>query len=81
MTMKKTVALTLAASTLFLAGCCTAHKTAHWEYKTQTLYLGGGLNPNTLNANAKDGWEYVSATVIPNDQNGGAIAVFKRRVQ
>jgi Domain of unknown function (DUF4177) len=79
--MKKLVALSLAASTLFLAGCCTAHKTAHWEYKTQTLYTGGELNPGTLNAYAKDGWEFVSATPILNDQNGGAIAVFKRRAQ
>jgi hypothetical protein len=32
--MKRTVALTLTASTLFLAGCCTDHKSSvKWEYK------------------------------------------------
>ena len=77
--MKKQITLMFAAGTLFLAGCCAPHKTAHWEYKTQTLYLGGGLNPDALNAAAKDGWEFVSATAIPNDVNRGAVAVFKRR--
>ena len=79
--MKKIIALTFAVSTLVLAGCCTTHKTAHWEYKTQTLYLAAGLDPDTLNANAKDGWEFVSATPIQNDPNHGAVVVFKRRAQ
>jgi PBP1b-binding outer membrane lipoprotein LpoB len=81
MAMKKIVALTLAAGTLFLAGCCTTHKTARWEYRTQTLYLRAGLDQKDLNAAGKDGWEFVSATPIPNDQNLGAVAVFKRRIQ
>ena len=80
-TMKKHIALGLVASTLFLAGCCTTHKTAHWEYKTQTLYLAAGLDPTDLNKAAKDGWEFVSATAIPNDPNQGAVVVFKRRAQ
>ena len=79
--MKKHIALGLAASTLFLAGCCTTHKMAHWEYKTETLYLNAGLNPGTLNANAKEGWEFVSATPKSNDPNNSAVAVFKRRIQ
>jgi hypothetical protein len=79
--MKKLIVLLLATSTLFVAGCCTAHKTARWEYKTQTLYLGAELNPGTLNANAKDGWEFVSATPIQNDPNKVAVAVFKRKMQ
>ena len=78
--MKNHIALGLVASTLFLAGCCTTHKTAHWEYKTDTLYLGAGLNPEVLNANAKDGWEFVSATADPHRENQ-AVVVFKRRVQ
>jgi hypothetical protein len=81
MTMKKALALTLVASTLFLAGCCTSHKTAQWEYKTQRLFLGADLDPGDLNKAAKDGWEFVSATPVPNDQNQSAIVVFKRRVQ
>ena len=79
--MKKHIALGLVASTLFLAGCCTPPKTAHWEYKTETLYLGAGLNPDTLNTYAKNGWEFVSATPKQNDPNQSAVAVFKRRIQ
>ena len=79
--MKKNIALGLVASTLFLAGCCTTPKTAHWEYKTETLYLNADLNPGTLNANAKGGWEFVSATPKPNDPNNSAVVVFKRRTQ
>ncbi len=79
--MKKHIALGLVATTLFLAGCCTAHKTAHWEYKTQGLSSAAGLNANILNASAKDGWEFVSATPVSNDPNLGAMVVFKRRAQ
>jgi protein involved in sex pheromone biosynthesis len=32
--MKKSIALLIAASTLFLAGCCTAHHATTWEYRT-----------------------------------------------
>jgi len=33
--MKKTIAVILAASTLFLTGCCTAHheRASKWEYQ------------------------------------------------
>ena len=79
--MKKHIALGLVASTLFLAGCCTAHKTAHWEYKTETLSVAAALNAGTLNAYAKDGWEFVSATPVSNDPNLGSVVVFKRRAQ
>ena len=33
-TMKKHIALVFAASTLFLAGCCTTSHQTQWEYKT-----------------------------------------------
>jgi hypothetical protein len=79
--MRKSIALLFAASSLFLPGCCTAPQTAHWEYKTETLYAGGGLNPNALNKEGKNGWEFVSATAIPNDPNRGVIVVFKRQAQ
>lgn len=79
--MKKSIALIITASTLVLAGCCTTHRTAHWEYKTETLFLRAGLDPKDLNAAAKDGWEFVSATPIPNDQNEGAVVVFKRKAE
>jgi hypothetical protein len=47
--MKKNIALGLVASTLFLAGCCTTHKTAHWEYKK--VY-----SIEEANKAAADGW-------------------------
>jgi len=56
MIMKKTVALTLAASTLFLAGCCTAHHTTLWEYKTVT-------SDSAVNQLASQGWTLVE--VVP----------------
>jgi len=31
--MKKSIALVIAAGTLFLAGCCTTHRTVRWEYQ------------------------------------------------
>ncbi len=79
--MKKTIALIFAASTLFLAGCCTAHKTARWEYKTEVLNVGAAINADTLNKYGKEGWEFVSATPVSSDPNLGAVVVFKRRVQ
>ena len=78
--MKNHIALGLVASTLFLAGCCAMHKTAHWEYKTQTVYPAADLNPDVLNADAKDGWEFVFATP-KNDGNNSVIVVFKLRTQ
>jgi hypothetical protein len=77
--VNKAIALAFAAGTVFFAGGCMNHNTANWEYKTETLYLRAGLDPNELNKEAKDGWEFVSATAIPNDSNEGAIVVFKRR--
>jgi hypothetical protein len=32
--MRKSIPLLIAASTLFLAGCCTAHHAIIWEYRT-----------------------------------------------
>jgi hypothetical protein len=31
--MKKSIAIVITASTLFLAGCCTTHRPARWEYQ------------------------------------------------
>jgi uncharacterized lipoprotein YajG len=82
--MKKHIALGLVASTLFLAGCCTPHKTARWEYRTQEMYLG--VEPEEkrqqdLNAAGKDGWEFVSVTPSPDQGRPYGVVVFKRRIQ
>jgi hypothetical protein len=70
--------LVLVLASFVFAGCCTMHKTAQWEYKSETLYLKANLDPDALNKAATDGWQFVSATAIPNDPNQGAVVVFKR---
>ena len=47
--MKKIIALTFVAATLLLAGCCTTHQVAHWEYRTS--YSIGEVNDL-----AAEGW-------------------------
>jgi protein involved in sex pheromone biosynthesis len=53
--MKKTIALVFAASTLFLAGCCTPHHTTAREYQTTE-------DINTVNQLASQGWKVVGFT-------------------
>ena len=80
--MKKAVALILAASALFLAGCCTAHKTAQWEYKTLTTLNQDGSSQ--INSLGKDGWVMVGFTFVPMKQTGANDEyhyVFKRLKQ
>ena len=57
--------LTITASTLLLAGCCTGRHGAHWEYKVAYPPSRGTANteaPNPevtesfLNGFAKEGW-------------------------
>ena len=47
--MKKSIALIIAASTLFLAGCCTAHHATTWEYQTV-------IDIGQVNELANQGW-------------------------
>ncbi len=61
--MKKAIALTFAASTLFLAGCCTVHHATIWEYKT----VGSIEDVNRL---ASQGWTL--AVVAPVHNGAGA---------
>ena len=69
--MKKRIALGLVASTLFLAGCCTARHAAHWEYKTITLQ-GYQLRPPNyspaLDDLGKAGWEVVGFSHATGNQ-------------
>jgi hypothetical protein len=77
----KYAALGLVAGTLFLAGCCTHHRTVSWEYKTEVLNVAAALNDETLNNYAKNGWEFVAATPVNvSDPNLGSVVIFKRRV-
>ena len=76
--MKRCIALVLAASTLYLAGCCTTPHTTMWEYKVagptnEQLRERGGTQ-QFLNDRANEGWVLVS-------QNEGRIFYFKRPVK
>lgn len=51
--MKQPIALIFAASTMLLAGCCTTHHAAKWEYK-EVLTL------SAVNELAKTGWSVVA---------------------
>ena len=66
--MKKSIALTFAACTLLLAGCCTTHHLARWEYKVVLIAPSNGGNPQEypqgqealMNGLGKEGWIFVS---------------------
>jgi hypothetical protein len=80
--MKKSVALIFAASTLSLAGCCTAHNATKWEYKVAQppSYVGHThqeireLQQTFLNDLVKEGW------VLINEKEDGTF-YFKRPVK
>jgi hypothetical protein len=67
--MKKAIALIFAASTLFLAGCCTTPQSAKWEYKVAAPpHAPAGAGPQEykdltqafLNDLGKDGWVLIT---------------------
>ena len=68
-TMKKTIALIFAASTLFLAGCCTTPHVTKWEYKVESTMdwkvTGTGREAwlqgwkAHLDELGKEGWELI----------------------
>ena len=84
--MKKSIALIFAASTLFLAGCCTTPHATKWEYKVaQVPHLPVDNNTPSpqdwrertqrfLNDLGKDGWVLVSASE-------GRVFYFKRPIK
>jgi hypothetical protein len=81
--MKKAVALTLAASTLFLAGCCCPRHTAQWEYKNLEV-IGNAPDQNPqLNQLGKEGWTVVAFQYVPSDttRNTEYIYVLKRKLR
>jgi hypothetical protein len=69
-TMKKSIALVFAASTLLLAGCCTMPHATKWEYKVEdaTHWSTRGSGPQAwqasyqshLNDLGKDGWVLIT---------------------
>ena len=84
--MKKSIALVFAASTFFLAGCCTTPHATKWEYKVaHVLPLPAGVssvNPQEwrdrtqrfLNDLGKDGWTLVN-------EEEGRVFYFKRPIK
>ena len=72
--MKKFVALTFAASTLILAGCCTVHQghaATKWEY--QIVY-----NLSDVNKLAEQGWSLAAFSLNPNNQT---VFIVKHQIQ
>jgi protein involved in sex pheromone biosynthesis len=69
--MKKTIALILTASALFIAGCCTTHQTTKWEYKV--VHTIGGVNER-----AAKGWSVDKVTIKPD---GSHEYLLKRQIQ
>jgi protein involved in sex pheromone biosynthesis len=69
--MKKHIALGLVASTLFLAGCCTAHHVTKWEYR---------MASTTTEANqlSDQGWILVNGT---GTASGSLEFIMKRQKQ
>ncbi len=68
--MKKSIALIFAASTLFLAGCCTTHHVTSWEYKTVTVMGDSDVQINQL---VEQGWRVDSFSAFFPNQNSGTL--------
>ncbi len=84
--MRKCVTVVLAASALFLAGCCTTPRATKWEYKVATPHLSNFGGPSGgpeaareaqqafLNDLGKEGWVLVS-------ESDGRVFYFIRQVR
>ena len=59
--MKKSITLIFAASTLFLAGCCTSSHATKWQYKTVA-----STSIEVLNTPLAEGWIVVGYTALPD---------------
>ena len=79
------MAVMFAASTLWLAGCCTTPPTAKWEYKvafvpglleTDTVETRRALREKFLNQLGNEGWVLVMAGV-----ETGNMLYFKRPIK
>ena len=68
--MKKSNALIIGASALFLAGCCTTHHVTKWEYKQYPTEM----SDKTLNEWADQGWIIVGV----GTSQSGSFYILKR---
>jgi hypothetical protein len=78
--MKKSIALIIAASTLFLAGCCTPHRATQWEYKTDRQAISARDLGSHLSQLGADGWQ-VDKVITPANDMGYATFLLKRPKQ
>jgi hypothetical protein len=81
--MNKAVALILAASALFLAGCCCPRHTAQWEYKNLMVIGGAPDHDPQLNELGKEGWTVVAFQYLPGDSthNTEYVYLLKRKLR
>jgi hypothetical protein len=76
--MKTSIALLLAVTGLFLAGCSTTHQSTIWDYKVVTEYVPSALE-QSLKQLGKEGWVVVSSTASPNPPNPAQLIVILKR--
>jgi hypothetical protein len=73
--MRKPIALTFMAGTLFLAGCCTSHHAKVWDYHV----VSGNPRSPAFEANLKqagaDGFAIVSTQTLPADSQNTPITI------
>jgi hypothetical protein len=69
--MKKTIALTFAVSTLFLAGCCTTERATKWQYEVVK-----STSIEMLNTPTDQGWIVVGFTALPD---GNYVCLLKHK--
>jgi hypothetical protein len=71
--MKKSITLIFAASTLFLAGCCSTHHTTKWEYQRVFDF-------SSVQKLAAEGWTLDGFHSFDPGDNG-TFYILKRRAQ
>ncbi len=76
--MKTSIALLLAVTGLFLAGCSTTHQAKIWDYKVVAEYVPSALE-QALKQLGTEGWVVVSSTSSPNPPNPAQLIVILKR--
>jgi hypothetical protein len=78
--MKKFIALLFAASTLFLAGCCTTHRTVSYDHVTVSYdhVIMRDLSDGDLNRMGYEGWRVVGFGKDEKQNAGHTITILEK---
>jgi predicted small secreted protein len=71
--MKKSITLLFAASTLFLAGCCTTHRTVSYDH-----VIMRDLSDGDLNRMGYEGWRVVGFGKDETQNAGHTITILEK---